>query len=41
MGLRRELERYLRLYNYDRTHNGRHTKGRSPAEVLGAAKMWR
>lgn len=41
MGLRRELERYLRLYNYDRTHNGRHTKGRIPAEVLGAAKMWR
>ena len=41
MGLRRELERYLRLYNYDHTHNGRHTKGRIPAEVLGAAKMWR
>ena len=41
MGLRRELERYLDLYNYDRTHNGRHTKGRIPAEVLGAAKMWR
>lgn len=40
-GLRRELERYLRLHNYDRTHNGRHTKGRIPAEVLGAAKMWR
>ncbi len=39
-GLRRELERYLRLYNHDRTHNGRHTKGRTPAEVLGAAKMW-
>ena len=41
MGLRRELERYLRLYNYDRTHNGRLTRGRTPAEVLGAAKMWR
>ena len=41
MGLRRELERYLELYNYDRTHNGRLTKGRIPAEVLGAAKMWR
>jgi transposase InsO family protein len=39
--LRRELERYLQLYNYDRTHNGRHTKGRIPAQVLGAAKMWR
>ena len=41
LGLRRELERYLALYNYDRTHNGRHTKGRIPAEVLGAAKMFR
>jgi len=41
LGLRRELERYLVLYNYDRTHNGRHTRGRIPAEVLGAAKMWR
>ena len=41
MGLRRELVRYLELYNYDRTHNGRLTKGRIPAEVLGAAKMWR
>ena len=40
-GLRRELERYLELYNFDRTHNGRHTRGRIPAEVLGAAKMWR
>jgi transposase InsO family protein len=41
MGLRRELERYLVLYNYDRAHNGRLTKGRTPAEVLGAARMWR
>ena len=41
MGLRRELVRYLELYNHDRTHNGRHTKGRIPVEVLGAAKMWR
>jgi len=41
MGLRRELERYLVLYNYGRAHNGRLTKGRTPAEVLGAAKMWR
>jgi len=40
MGLRRELERYLELYNYDRTHNGRLTKGRTPAEVFGAAKMF-
>jgi len=41
MGLRRELERYLLLYNHDRAHNGRLTKGRTPAEVLGAAKMYR
>jgi transposase InsO family protein len=41
VGLRRELERYLLHYNFDRTHNGRLTKGRIPAEVLGAAKMYR
>lgn len=40
-GLRRELERYLEYYNFERTHNGRLTKGRTPASVLGAAKMWR
>jgi len=41
MGLRRELERYLEYYNYERTHNGRLTQGRTPAQVLGASKMWR
>lgn len=41
MGLRRELERYLVIYNHDRAHNGRLTRGRTPAEVLGAAKMFR
>jgi transposase InsO family protein len=41
MGLRRELVRYLDIYNYDRAHNGRLTRGRTPAEVLGAAKMFR
>jgi transposase len=41
VGLRRELERYLVHYNFDRTHNGRLTKGRIPADVLGAAKMYR
>ena len=41
MGLRRELVRYLEIYNYDRAHNGRLTRGRTPAEVLGAAKMFR
>jgi transposase InsO family protein len=41
MGLRRELVRYLATYNHDRAHNGRLTRGRTPAEVLGAAKMFR
>jgi transposase InsO family protein len=39
-GLRRELERFLSTYNTDRAHNGRITKGRSPEQVLGKAKMW-
>jgi len=41
LGLRRELVRYLEIYNYDRAHNGRLTRGQTPAEVLGAAKMFR
>jgi transposase InsO family protein len=36
--LRRDLEAYLDYYNYDRAHLGRHTGGRSPAEVIGARK---
>lgn len=40
-GLRRDLEDYLRTYNTDRAHNGRHTKGRTPDRVLGKGKMWR
>jgi transposase InsO family protein len=40
-GLREELRRYLHYYNHDRAHTGRNTKGRTPAVVLGAAKMWR
>jgi transposase InsO family protein len=39
-GLQRELERYLRYYNRDRAHTGRWTQGRTPDQVLGAAKMW-
>jgi len=39
--VRRELVRYLEHYNFDRAHNGRLTEGRIPAEVLGAAKMYR
>jgi transposase InsO family protein len=40
-GLRRDLDSYLRLYNTDRPHRGRWTKGRTPDEVLGKGKMWR
>jgi transposase InsO family protein len=39
-GLRRELDAYLRYYNHDRTHNGRLTRGRIPADIVyGARKM--
>ena len=40
-GLRKDLALYLEYYNFDRAHNGRLTKGRIPAQVLGASKMWR
>ena len=36
--LRRDLESYLDYYNYDRAHTGRHTNGKTPAEVIGARK---
>lgn len=39
-GLRRELEIYLRYYNYDRIHHGRLTRGSIPADIIyGARKM--
>jgi transposase InsO family protein len=39
-GLRRELERYLAEYNFDRVHHGRLTAGRIPADIVyGARKM--
>ena len=39
-GLRRELERYLAFYDYDRVHHGRLTRGRIPADIVyGARKM--
>lgn len=39
-GLRRELERYLAYYDFDRVHHGRLTNGRIPAEIVyGARKM--
>jgi transposase InsO family protein len=39
-GLRLDLERYLRSYNTERAHSGHWTKGRTPDEVLGKAKLW-
>jgi transposase len=39
-GLRRELDAYLRFYNYDRVHHGRLTRGQIPADIVyGARKM--
>ena len=39
-GLRRELEVFLDDYNHRRAHDGRHTRGRPPADlVYGASKM--
>jgi transposase InsO family protein len=40
-GLRRELEEYLRYYNTDRAHTGRHNKGRTPDAVIGKNKIYR
>ncbi len=38
--LQRDLQSYLRYYNYDRAHLGRLTKGRIPADIVfGANKM--
>jgi transposase InsO family protein len=39
-GLRLDLERYLRYDNTERVHTGRWTRGRTPDEVLGKAKLW-
>lgn len=39
-GLRRDLEDYLAYFNFERAHDGRYTKGRTPADVVyGARKM--
>jgi transposase InsO family protein len=39
-GLRRELDTYLNVYNHDRIHHGRLTRGRIPADIVyGARKM--
>lgn len=39
-GLARDLKEYLRYYNFDRAHTGRKTCGRTPAQVIGKAKIW-
>ena len=39
-GLKRDLEQYLRYYNFDRAHTGRLTRGQIPADIVyGARKM--
>ena len=37
-GLRRELDRYLTDYNFDRVHHGRLTNGRIPADIVYRAR---
>ena len=38
--LRRDLDEYLRFYNFDRVHHGRLTVGQIPADIVyGARKM--
>jgi hypothetical protein len=37
-GLRRELETYLRYYNFDRVRHGRLTRGRIPADIIYGAR---
>ena len=39
-GLQLDLERYLRYYNTERAHTSRWTRGPTPDEVLGKAKLW-
>jgi hypothetical protein len=37
---KRELDTYLRFYNFDRVHHGRLTGGQIPADIFyGARKM--
>ena len=39
--LERDLDEYLRYFNHDRTHNGRLTKGRVPADIVFGARKTR
>ena len=39
-GLKRDLDRYINYYDNDRTHHGRLTRGRIPADIVyGATKV--
>lgn len=37
-GLKRHLDSYLRYYNHERAHTGRITRGRTPADLVYAAR---
>ena len=37
----RDLDEYLRYFNYDRAHTGRLTRGRIPADIVFGARKTR
>lgn len=37
-GLRRELDTYLSVYDHDRIHPGRLSRGRIPADIVDSAR---
>ena len=39
--LERDLDEYLRYFNFDRAHTGRLTKGRIPADIVFGARKTR
>ena len=39
-GLQRDLIRELHIYNVDRAHQGRRTKGLTPEQALTDPKLW-
>jgi hypothetical protein len=39
-GLKRDLEQWLRFYDFERAHTGRLTRGRIPAEIVYGARKW-
>ena len=40
-GLTRDLNEYLWVYNYDRPHHGRLTRGQIPADIIDPARKMR